>query len=172
MTGQAVTTTYLEIRARSELRTGRAPRLPCTVARVEEPTPALNRFLYVAVGQSWAWNDRLEWNAARWRDYAARPELETGVAYDRGTPAGYFELERQEDDVEIVYFGLLPEFIGFGLGGRLLATAIERAFDLGAARVWLHTCSLDHPQALGNYLARGMRVYRSEVDDGSAVRRD
>ena len=78
----------------------------------------------------------------------------------------------QGDDVEIVYFGLLPEFIGLGLGGTLLTAAIERAFGLGAARAWVHTCSLDHPQALGNYLARGMRVYRTEVDHGSAVRRD
>ena len=172
MTAQFVTTTYLEITARTELRAGRAPRVPCAVTRVEIPTPALNRFLYVAVGQSWAWNDRLEWDAARWREHVDRPELETWVAYVRGTPAGYFELEMQGDDVEIVYFGLLPEFIGLGLGGTLLTAAIERAFGVGAARAWVHTCSLDHPQALGNYVARGMRVYRTEVDRGSAVRRD
>jgi ribosomal protein S18 acetylase RimI-like enzyme len=172
MTVQFVTTTYLEITARTELRAGRAPHVPCAVTRVEIPTPALNRFLYVAVGQSWAWNDRLEWDAARWREHVDRPELETWVAYVRGTPAGYFELEMQGDDVEIVYFGLLPEFIGLGLGGTLLTAAIERAFGVGAARAWVHTCSLDHPQALGNYLARGMRVYRTEVDHGSGVRRD
>ena len=172
MTGQIVTTTYLEITARADLRAGRAPRAPFTIVRVEVPTPALNRFLYVAVGQSWAWNDRLQWDAARWRAYVDSPELETWVAYVRGTPAGYFELERQAHDVEIVYFGLLPDFIGGGLGGALLTKAVERAFDLGATRAWVHTCSLDHPQALANYLARGMRVYRTEVDYGSADRRD
>ena len=71
-----------------------------------------------------------------------------------------------------MYFGLLPDFIGGGLGGALLTKAVERAFDLGATRAWVHTCSLDHPQALANYLARGMRVYRTEVDYGSADRRD
>jgi GNAT superfamily N-acetyltransferase len=172
MTAQFVTTTHLEITARSELRAGRAPRVPCAVARVEIPTPALNRFLYVAVGQQWAWNDRLQWDEARWREYVDRPELETWVAYVRGTPAGYFELERQGGDVEIAYFGLLPDFIGLGLGSTLLTTAIGRAFDLGASRAWVHTCSLDHPQALANYLARGMRVYRTEVESLGAVRRD
>jgi GNAT superfamily N-acetyltransferase len=169
MTERGVTTTYLEIRGRAELRPGRAPRVPCMVARVEVPTPALNRFLYVAVGEPWAWNDRLEWDAARWREYVDRPDLETWVGYVRGTPAGYFELERRGDDFEIVYFGLLPAFIGLGLGAAMLSRAIERAFDIGAARVWVHTCSLDHPQALANYLARGMRVFRTDMDSGKAV---
>ena len=172
MRRQIVTTTYLEMTVRTDLRPGRPPDLPCTLVRPDVPTPALNRFLYVAVGQAWAWNDRLEWDAAKWRDYVHRRELDTWVAYVRGTPAGYFELERQGDEVEIVYFGLLPVFIGLGLGGTLLTRAIERAFDVGATRAWVHTCSLDHPRALGNYLARGMRVYRTEVDRGSAVRRD
>jgi GNAT superfamily N-acetyltransferase len=177
MTDHLVTTTYLEITTRSDLHTARAPRIPVTVARVEVPTPALNGFLYVAVGRAWAWTDRLDWDTARWRQYVDRPELETWLAYVRGTPAGYFELERQGVDIEIVYFGLLPEFIGLGLGGTLLTRAIERAFELGAARAWVHTCSLDHPGALANYLARGMRVYRTEATHGGTadenpVRRD
>ncbi len=99
-----------------------------------------------------------------WLAYLDRPDLETWVAYVSGTPAGYFELERQaQGDVELAYFGLLPRFIGKGLGGELLTRAITRAWDMGAERVWVHTCDLDHPQALRNYQARGFRVYRTEV---------
>jgi GNAT superfamily N-acetyltransferase len=101
--------------------------------------------------------------------YLDRAELETWVGYRSGTPAGYFELERQVDPsggaaVEIVYFGLLPGFIGHGLGGRLLSAAIDRAWEMvaGAGRVWVHTCDLDHPQALANYQARGFEVFLVE----------
>lgn len=82
------------------------------------------------------------------------------MAYVSGTPAGYFELETQTDgNIEIAYFGLLPSFIGHGLGGALLTAAVERAWALGARRVWVHTCSLDHPRALPGYQARGFRVF-------------
>jgi GNAT superfamily N-acetyltransferase len=90
--------------------------------------------------------------------------VETWVLSVGGVPAGYFELEVQAGaDVEIVYFGLLPAFIGQGLGAHLLTEAVERAWERGARRVWLHTCSMDHPQALGHYQARGFRRYREEV---------
>ena len=159
---QVVTTTYLEIRDRSGVRGPGAPRVPFALVRVEVPTPELNRFLYIAVGAGWAWRDRLPWDRARWLRYLDRPELETWVMYVRGSPAGYFELEREGDSIEVAYFGLLPAFIGLGLGGALLTAAVNRAFDSGAARVWLHTCTLDHPQAFANYVARGLRPYRTE----------
>jgi ribosomal protein S18 acetylase RimI-like enzyme len=159
---QVVTTTYLEIRDRSDVRPSGEPRVPFTLGPVEVPTPELNRFLYVAVGAGWAWRDRLPWDRARWLQYLDRPELETWVMYVRGSPAGYFELERQGESVEVAYFGLLPAFFGLGLGGALLTAAVARGFELGAARVWLHTCTLDHPQALANYIARGLRPYKAE----------
>ena len=91
-----------------------------------------------------------------------RPQLATWLAYLHGTPAGYFELETQPDDsVEIAYFGLLPQFIGQGIGGVLLTRAIESAWQMGAERVWVHTCSLDHPQALKNYQARGLQIFKT-----------
>jgi GNAT superfamily N-acetyltransferase len=157
-----VTTTYLEMTAPDQLRRGRLPELPFAVARAELPSPELNRFLYTAVGGPWSWYGRLGWDRARWLEYLDRPELETWLGYARGTPAGYFELERAGDDVEIVYFGLLPSFIGKGLGGALLTAAIDRAWQMGAARVWVHTCNLDHPAALANYQARGLRTYKVE----------
>jgi GNAT superfamily N-acetyltransferase len=157
-----VTITYLEMTSPAQLRPAQAPELAFQVMRAEIPCPELNRFLYVSVGTKWIWYGRLPWDRKQWLTYLDRPELETWLAYARGTPAGYFELERQGDDVEIVYFGLLPGFIGQGLGGALLTAAIQRAWQMGAARVWVHTCDLDHPAALANYQARGMVPYKVE----------
>lgn len=158
-----VTTTYLEMTGRADLRAARPARRPFELVRVEIPCPELNRFLYAAVGARWWWYTRLPWTYAQWLAYLDRPDLETWVGHVAGTPAGYFELERQgSGDVELAYFGLLPRFIGEGLGGELLTRAIGRAWGMGAERVWVHTCDLDHPRALANYQARGLRVYRTE----------
>ncbi|MDP6375032.1 MAG: GNAT family N-acetyltransferase [Pseudomonadales bacterium] len=125
----------------------------------EEPCPELSRFLYVSVGYRWYWYERLQWTYQQWLEYLSDPAVSTRVAYKRATPVGYFELHREPDGrVEIAYFGLLPSFIGRGLGGSLLADAIAAARQFGDGRVWLHTCSLDHPAALPNYLARGFIV--------------
>ena len=158
-----VTTTYLEMTDRSQLRPA-APGPPgYEVVRARIPCPELNRFLYTAVGAGWWWYTRLGWDYDRWLRYLDRPALQTWIAYLTGTPAGYFELERQDGgDVELAYFGLLPRFIGRGLGGALLGAAISRAWEMDAARVWVHTCSLDHHRALPNYQARGFRVFRIE----------
>jgi GNAT superfamily N-acetyltransferase len=155
-----VTTWLLEMLRPDELRPAPAPGPTVTVARAEIPSPELNRFLYTAVGGDWYWTDRLGWDYDRWLAYVDRPELETWVAYASGTPAGYAELEtRPEGNVELIYFGLLPRFVGRGVGGYLLSVVVERAWALGARRVSLDTCSLDGPHALANYRARGFRVY-------------
>lgn len=159
---RSVTTTYLEMTDAS-----RAVPLDgehvLEMRRVEIPNPELNRILYVTVGADWWWYQRLGWNRERWLAYLDRPELETWVGYASGTPAGYFELESQAGgDVEIAYFGLLPSFVGRGLGPELLSAAIDRAWQLGPKRVWVHTCTLDHPRALETYRGRGFEVYKSE----------
>ncbi|HEV8617233.1 MAG TPA: GNAT family N-acetyltransferase [Methylomirabilota bacterium] len=160
---QRVTTTHLEMTDRGQLRAAGPGAASLQITRVEIPLPELNRFLYAAVGADWGWYSKVPWDYARWLAYVDRPELETWIGYVSGTPAGYFELERQDGgNVELTYFGLLPRFIGQGLGGKLLTAAISRAWDMGAARVWVHTCSLDHPKALANYQARGFRVFRVE----------
>jgi GNAT superfamily N-acetyltransferase len=126
----------------------------------------LNRFFYTAVGGDWYWLERLTWSYERWRAYLDRPELETWYATVSGTPAGYFELEAQpEANVELAYFGLLPQFVGRGLGGELLSRAIERAWQMNARRVWVHTCNMDHPGALANYQARGFRIFKEVVEE-------
>jgi GNAT superfamily N-acetyltransferase len=131
--------------------------------RAEIPCPELNRFFYVAVGSDWWWYSRIGWNRERWLSWVDRRELETWIGYGSGTPAGYFELELQEGgQVELAYFGLLPSFIGRGLGTELLAAAIDRAWQLRPGRVWVHTCTLDHPRALQTYQSRGFEIYKSE----------
>ncbi|WP_020409160.1 GNAT family N-acetyltransferase [Hahella ganghwensis] len=121
-----------------------------------------NRFFYQSVGAEWDWKDKLQWSDIEWKDYAEKEELHLYVGYYKGSPAGYFELEKQEEgNVEISYFGLMPAFIGKGLGGYLLTKALVNAWSFkDTQRVWVHTCSLDHPGALSNYRARGMRVYQ------------
>lgn len=159
-----VRTTYLEMRDPGELKPAKLVLQGLEIKQAAIPSPELNRFLYAAVGSDWLWTDRLGWTRAEWLAYLDRPELQTWVAYLRGTPVGYFELELQEGgNVEVCYFGLLPGSLGRGLGGHLLTCAIEQAWRMGAQRVWLHTCTLDHPAALANYLARGMRTYKEEV---------
>ena len=159
-----VTTYYLEMTDPQELCAKPLLRQDVDIKQAQVPCPELNRFLYTAVGGDWYWIDRLPWTYAQWREWVEQPTLETWIAYVAGTPAGYFELEAQaEGNVELVYFGLLPQFIGTGLGGPLLTVAIERAWHMGASRLWVHTCTLDHPGALANYCARGFRLYHEET---------
>ncbi len=159
-----VTTYYLEMHSAQDLRPKRSPRTDLALVRVMPPSPQLNRFFYTTVGADWYWTDRLPWTYQRWLDYLDRSELETWMLTIQGVPAGYYELEAQPGpDVEIAYFGLLPQFVGNGLGAHLLTCAIERGWAMGANRVWVHTCTLDHPQALANYQARGMRLYKQET---------
>lgn len=160
-----VRTTHLEMRSPAALAAARRTPPDILLLRVSVPSPEFARFLYSAVGGDWYWRERLSWTFARWLAWLSRPEVETWVAYVSGTPAGYFELEAQPNgSVEITYFGLLPRFVGQGLGGYLLTQAVSRAWQLTPEirRVWVHTCTLDHAGALPNYLARGFTVFREE----------
>ena len=160
-----VTTWYLEMTAPDQLRPAQVPSLRPRIEQAEIPSPEFSRFLYTAVGGDWYWRGRLPWTYERWMQWLDRPELQTWVLYDRGTPAGYIELEKQaEDDVEIAYFGLIRSFIGRGFGGYLLTEGIERAWAMNAKRVWVHTCSLDAKTALANYQARGLRIYDEKAE--------
>jgi ribosomal protein S18 acetylase RimI-like enzyme len=162
-----ITTHHLEMLSPADLRPARPPDASFDLRQAKVPCPELNRFLYVAVGAEWYWRERLPWTRERWLEYLDRPALETWIGHVSGTPAGYFELESQAggSHVEIAYFGLLPQFTGKGLGGHLLTEAARRGFAMGASRVWVHTCSLDHPRALANYQARGFRVFKVETEE-------
>lgn len=135
-----------------------------TLARLVAPAPEFYRFLYVAVGSPYHWTDRLPWTAEQWAARLADPAVEVWVASEEGAPAGWFELCRQDDGtVELCYFGLLSHAAGKGHGGPLLSAAISRAWELGAERVYVNSCSLDHPSAMANYAARGFHAFREEV---------
>ena len=163
-----VTTTYLEMRSAAELRPKRADDARFSIRECTVPQWQFNRFLYFTVGGPWAWNDKRPWTDEQWRGYAESDRLRTFAAYYDGSPAGYFELHRADGgDIEIAYFGLLPAFVGRGFGGALLTGALEAAFATRPPRVWVHTCTLDHPAALANYQARGMQVYKVETHESA-----
>jgi len=166
-TKQAVTTWYLEMLSASDHRVVALPAdLEVKEARIKQFQ--VNRFLYTLVGADWHWKYKLTWTEQDWKHYAESDKLRTWVAYNEGSIAGYFELQSQaENNVELVYFGLSPNAIsnGKGFGRSLLSFAIDRAWAHdNTKRVWLHTCTLDHPHALNNYKSRGFTVYKEETE--------
>jgi GNAT superfamily N-acetyltransferase len=156
-----VTTWYLEMQSPSQLRPSSRVPEQVSILQAQIPSPELSRFLYTGVGGNWYWCDRLVWDYDQWMAYLDRPEVQTWVAYVGGNPAGYVELEAQSSgNVEIAYFGLLPSFMGQGIGGHLLTVGVQCAWEMpNTQRVWVHTCSLDGPYALKNYESRGFQVY-------------
>ena len=164
MPATLVTRTYLEMLTPGELRTSPAPQPEPHVEQLHHCSVALFRYLYREVGRAFRWTDRLDWSDEAVRRHLETPGVSIWMMSWNADPAGYFELREQEDrSVEIAYFGLLPAFIGRGWGKYLLTRAVEAAWGTGAKRVWLHTCTLDHPAALPNYLKRGFRPVREEV---------
>jgi GNAT superfamily N-acetyltransferase len=128
--------------------------------RAERCTVSFYRYLYNTVGERWVWFERRLWSDEALANYLKRPEIEVSVLHAWGVPAGFFELERAASgDTELAYFGLVPEFIGRGFGAWFLNAAIDTAWLGNTRRVWVHTCTFDHPRALGLYQKCGFRVY-------------
>jgi len=164
----AATIWHLEMTSPDALREPSRAVEGLAVREVAPPDPDFNRRMYWTVGDAFAWRDLRPWSAERWREWALSPALTTLRAMVDGVEAGYAELDRQADgDVELVHFGLLPAFIGRGVGSAFLCEVVRRAWALGARRVWLHTCSNDHPTALPGYQARGFRIFRVEEAEGA-----
>lgn len=162
--GVPETTTYLEMLDRGELRSVPAPDDRLELKQVRGKDALIGRTLYQDVGADWLWIDRLNWSEAAWHEYYARPDIELWVGYLGPDVVGYFELAADgKGNTELAYFGLRPQFIGRKFGGWLLAASIERAWESGARRVWVHTSSRDHEYALANYVSRGFKVYKSET---------
>ena len=167
VTRTLVHTTYLEISADAPLRPPSRPRPAYELRQAIGITPDFARFLYRGVGYPWNWTRRAGWSYAKWERYLADEGGEIWVAHVSGTVAGYFELVDEGDNgVEIRQFGMFPSFTGRGLGGHLLCDAVEHGRSIGSGRVWLHTCTADHPHALANYLARGMQRFKKEEKYG------
>lgn len=158
-----VTRTYLQLASADQLNAAPAPQARAEIAQVSNCPASFYRYLYAEVGRLYHWTDRLPWTDAEINAHLARREITLWVMHVEGAPAGYFELERHADGAtEIAYFGLLQEFLGRGLGKHLLTEAVTRAWQQGANRVWLHTCTLDDPAALPNYLKRGFQPFKEE----------
>jgi len=158
-----VTRTYLEMRDPAELHAARSDDSLIRIERQSNCSVEMFRMLYVEVGKNYHWIDRLPWTNEEIANYLLDPAISLWLMTYDGKTAGYFELRKCEDgSTEIAYFGLLPEFIGRGLGKYLLTCATEQAWADGANRVWLHTCTLDDPAAMPNYLKRGFRPFKTE----------
>ena len=158
-----ITRTYLEMRDCSELNGAKLDDPRIEIEEQGECSVELFRVLYVEVGQNYHWIDRLPWTDEQIIAHLNKPENSIWLMTCDGETAGYFELRKCEDgSVELAYFGLMPQFIGRGLGKHLLSCATEQAWTLGANRVWLHTCTLDDPAALPNYLKRGFKPFKTE----------
>lgn len=155
---------YLEMLKPSSLIPGKEIKQDLEIKECEIKNYKINRFLYDYVGNDWQWVDKKNWSKTQWIAYAEADDLRTFIAYLKGTPAGYFELRKIEDDVELVYFGLEKTFIGKGLGAIFLTQAVQTAWNWDAKRVWLHTCETDHPNALKNYYSRGFKLYQTREE--------
>ena len=156
---------YLEILSLDELKEVQKPSENYFVEFADSKDFQLNKFFYKKIGKNCQWIDRLIWTDLNWIDYISNDQLFTYILKDKSEIAGYFELlfNKQSKQAEIAYFGILEEYYGKKLGGYLLSEAIKNSFNMGCERVWVHTCSLDHENALKNYLARGMKNFKSET---------
>ena len=159
-----VTVTYLEMTSPDQCSAAPEWPEPVTVRRARRPAVSFYRRLYDAVGADWDWYVRRRLSDDALAAIVHDDAVEVHVLHVRGVPGGFVELDRRiEGEVEIAYFGLTPDWIGRGLGSALLGWALETAWGYGPRRVWLHTCSLDHPKALGVYRRAGFEVYDREV---------
>jgi GNAT superfamily N-acetyltransferase len=155
--------TFLELTSPAVFRPAANTHADARIEEVHGCPSSFFRFLYREVGRAHHWIDRLSWTDQEVLERIGSPRFKLFVMYVKGAPAGYFELWRHDDgSMEVAYFGLLPEFIGRGLGKSLLTVAVEHAWAARPTRVWLHTCSLDHAAALPNYLARGFVPFKEE----------
>ncbi len=156
---------YLEISSLNDLKEGNKPSKDFSLNLIDPINFQLNKFFYKNIGKKHKWIDRLIWNEQKWIDYVSSEKVKTYVLKNKDDLVGFFELifHYEKKEVEIAYFGIIEEYQNKKLGSFLLSEAIKKSFDQKVNRVWLHTCSLDHKNALKNYIARGMRIFKSEI---------
>ena len=161
---ETIVRNYLEIKSLNQLSEIKKPGDNYSLNQVLPNDFQLNKFFYKQIGQNHHWNDRLVWDDKKWMNYVSNPNVLTFVLKDNENIYGFFELIYHKDisEIEIAYFGLLKDYIDKKLGGYMLTEAIKISFSYKVKRVWVHTCSLDHKNALNNYLSRGMKVYNTE----------
>ena len=156
---------YLAINSLQDLKEGKKPSNDYSLNLIDPINFQLNKFFYKNIGKSHHWVDRLVWTDKQWMNYTSDRKVKTFVLKKRDDLAGYFELIMHKDkkEVEIAYLGLLEEYHNQKLGSFLLSSAIRNSFKEKTNRVWVHTCSLDHKNALKNYLSRGMKIFKKET---------
>ena len=156
---------YLELKSLKDFKEVKKPSEDHYVELVDPKDFQLNKFFYKNIGKNCRWVDRLVWTELDWTKYISDKRLFTYILKNKDEVAGYFELlfDKETKEAEIVYFGILEEYFGRKLGGYLLSEAIKFSFNLGCIRVWVHTCSFDHKNALFNYQSRGMKIFKTEI---------
>ena len=156
---------YLEINSLKYLKEVKKISENYSVKLLNPTNFQLNKFFYKKIGKKHQWVDRLVWTENQWIDYVLNKKVKTYILKNKDDLIGFFELifHVENNDMEIAYFGLLEEFQNKKLGSYLLSEAIKISFADNVDRVWLHTCSLDHKNALGNYIARGMKIFKTET---------
>ena len=156
---------YLELKSLKDFNEVKKPSKDYSVELVNSKDFQLNKFFYKNIGKNCNWVDRLIWTNLDWTKYVSNEKLFTYILKHKNEIAGYFELlfSNETKESEIVYFGILEEYFGKKLGGYLLSEAIKLSFSIGSLRMWVHTSSLDHNNALKNYIARGMKIFKTET---------
>ena len=156
---------YLEIKSLNELVESEKPSKDLILELINPPNFQLNKFFYKEVGKKHHWVDRLVWNDKQWIEYTSNENAKTYVLKENRDLVGYFELifHKEKNEIEIAYLGLLEEYHNKKLGSYLLCNAIKKSFSEKPKRVWVHTCSLDHKNALNNYISRGMKIFKTEI---------
>ena len=162
---QEIKRNYLEINSLKDLNEVKKPSNNYSIILLEPINFQLNKFFYRNIGQKHKWIDRLVWTEAQWIDYVSNKKIKTYIFKDKKNLAGFFELifHFEKSEAEIAYFGLLEEYQNKKLGSYLLSEVIKQSFVNNINRVWVHTCSLDHKNALNNYIARGMKIFKTET---------
>ena len=156
---------YLEINSLHDLKEGTKPSEDYSLSLIDPINFQLNKFFYKNIGKKHKWVDRLSWSEEKWINYVSSERVKTYVFNYKDDLVGFFELifHLEKKETEIAYFGILEEYQNKKLGSYLLSEAIKKSFKNSVKRVWVHTCSLDHKNALNNYISRGMKIFKTEI---------
>ncbi len=156
---------YLEINSLYDLREVVKPSKDYSLRLIDPINFQLNKFFYKTIGKNHKWIDRLSWSEEKWINYVSSKNVQTFVLEFKDDLVGFFELiyHPEKNEIEIAYFGIIEEYQNKKLGSYLLSEAIKKSFKNSVERVWVHTCSLDHKNALNNYISRGMKIFKTEI---------
>ncbi len=156
---------YLEINSLQDLKEGNKPSENYSLSLIDPINFQLNKFFYKNIGKNHKWVDRLTWSEEKWINYVSNKSVRSYVFKFKDDLVGFFELiiHPEKNETEIAYFGILEEYQNKKLGSYILSEAIKISFQNNTKRVWVHTCSLDHKNALKNYISRGMKIYKTET---------